>query len=84
MRLTLTGEVMVPKFEVNPLWPKPLPSHWILGMTVGVAVDAHDNVWIALPAASPDDEGNPTSLATRLDCCKAAPDCFWNLIRSGT
>jgi hypothetical protein len=39
-------EVMVPKFEVDPFWPKPLPNHWILGMTVGVAVDARDNVWI--------------------------------------
>ena len=25
----------VPIFEVDPLWPKPLPNHWILGNTIG-------------------------------------------------
>ncbi|MBW8708587.1 MAG: hypothetical protein JF627_04870, partial [Alphaproteobacteria bacterium] len=23
-----SGDVMVPKFEVDPFWPKPLPNHW--------------------------------------------------------
>ena len=23
--------VQAPRFEVDPLWPKPLPNHWILG-----------------------------------------------------
>ena len=27
----------VPLFEVDPLWPKPLPNHWILGSTIGVS-----------------------------------------------
>jgi DNA-binding beta-propeller fold protein YncE len=35
-----------PVFEVDPLWPKPLPNHWVLGQTIGVAVDAQDHVWI--------------------------------------
>ena len=35
-----------PRFEVDPLWPKPMPSRWILGSTVGVAVDARDNVFV--------------------------------------
>src|SRR5262249_46301070 len=30
--------VQVPLFEVDPLWPKPLPNHWILGNTIGVSV----------------------------------------------
>lgn len=38
--------VMAPRFEVDPLWPKPLPNHWVLGMAIGVAVDAQDHVWI--------------------------------------
>ena len=38
--------VPVPTFEVDPLWPKPLPNHWILGQTIGVAVDAEDHVWV--------------------------------------
>jgi DNA-binding beta-propeller fold protein YncE len=38
--------VMAPTFEVDPLWPKPLPNHWLLGRVIGVSVDAADNVWI--------------------------------------
>src|SRR3954471_4795868 len=38
--------VQAPRFEVDPLWPKPLPNKWILGQTIGVAVDAQDHVWI--------------------------------------
>ena len=40
------GEVQAPMFEVDPLWPKPLPNHWILGSTIGVTVDSQDHVWI--------------------------------------
>ncbi|MGD2167554.1 MAG: hypothetical protein PVF63_05560, partial [Gammaproteobacteria bacterium] len=39
-------QVMAPAFEVDPFWPKPLPNHWILGMTIGVAVDSRDHVFI--------------------------------------
>src|SRR5438874_9528193 len=35
-----------PMFEVDPMWPKPLPNHWLLGMTIGVSVDSQDHVWI--------------------------------------
>jgi hypothetical protein len=28
--------VQAPMFEVDPLWPKPLPNHWLMGMTIGV------------------------------------------------
>ena len=38
--------VMAPRFEVDPLWPKPLPNHWLLGTVIGVDVDEEDNVWI--------------------------------------
>src|SRR5438105_6261779 len=34
-----------PIFEVDPLWPKPLPNHWVTGSTIGLAVDGQDNVW---------------------------------------
>ena len=40
------GDVMVPWFEVDPYWPKPLPNHWILAMTIGLDVDKQDNVWV--------------------------------------
>src|SRR5579863_1785446 len=38
--------VMAPRFEVDPMWPKPLPNHWVLGQTIGVSADAKDNIWI--------------------------------------
>ncbi|HEY6506452.1 MAG TPA: hypothetical protein VIY56_00480 [Vicinamibacterales bacterium] len=34
-----------PIFEVDPFWPAPLPNHWVTGSTIGLSVDAQDNVW---------------------------------------
>ncbi len=34
------GGTQAPRFEVDPMWPKPLPNHWIMGQTIGVSVDA--------------------------------------------
>ena len=34
----------VPKFEVDPWWPKPLPEGWITGRLGAVCVDSHDHV----------------------------------------
>src|SRR6516164_9863119 len=36
--------VMEPMFEVDPMWPKPLPNHWVMGMTIGVSADDQDNI----------------------------------------
>jgi len=41
-----SAEGMVPMFEVDPFWPQPLPNHWVLGNTIGVAVDSRDHVYI--------------------------------------
>jgi DNA-binding beta-propeller fold protein YncE len=35
-----------PMFEVDPFWPKPMPNNWLLGSTIGVAVDSRDHVWV--------------------------------------
>ena len=37
---------MAPRFEVDPLFPQPLPNHWLLGPTIGVTVDSRDHIWI--------------------------------------
>ena len=37
----------VPKFEVDPSWPKPLPGRWVTGEMGGVCVDSQDHVFIA-------------------------------------
>src|SRR5260370_9519818 len=45
--------VQAPTFEVDPLWPKPLPDHWLLGMSIGVSVDGQDHIWIIHRQCSP-------------------------------
>src|ERR687892_1368624 len=40
------GAAQAPMFEVDPMWPKPLPNHWVLGSTIGVWVDERDHIWI--------------------------------------
>jgi hypothetical protein len=66
--------VQAPMFEVDPLWPKPLPNHWILGNTIGVSVDAQDHVWIihrggSLEAKEVYASTNPPGAS----CCLPAP-----------
>src|SRR3954470_22932098 len=39
------GGKQAPMFEVDPYWPRPLPNHWVTGSTIGLSVDAQDNVW---------------------------------------
>src|SRR5262249_1532622 len=41
-----SGKVMVPKFEVDPFWPKPMPTNWVFGQSIGLGVDEKDQVWI--------------------------------------
>ena len=38
--------VMAPRYEVDPLWPKPLPNHWVIGQAIGLTIDPQDHVWI--------------------------------------
>ena len=67
------ADPMVPYFEADPYWPRPLPHHWRLGQTVGVSIDSQDNVWIIHRPASLE---RMESYSTRgeADCCMAAPD----------
>src|ERR1700674_2489122 len=41
-----------PVFQVDPMWPKPLPNRWLLGSVIGVSVDSQDHVWIVHRAAT--------------------------------
>jgi DNA-binding beta-propeller fold protein YncE len=43
----LQAQSSIPKFEVDPYWPKPLPGRWVTGEMGGVCVDAQDHVFIA-------------------------------------
>jgi hypothetical protein len=63
-----------PRFEVDPLWPKPLPNHWLLGMTIGVSVDSSDHIWIIHRGASLDPkEAYLSTNPPGADCCVSAP-----------
>jgi hypothetical protein len=67
--------VMAPRFEVDPLWPKPLPNHWVIGQTIGLDVDSRDNVWIIHRPGSFDSSGKETyAMTDSARCCVAAPD----------
>src|SRR6266550_7086863 len=77
--------VMAPRFEVDPLWPKPLPNHWYIGMSIGVAADAQDHIWIV---HRPDTvSANEAALDQKTgECCSKAPpvlefDQAGNLLR---
>jgi len=68
------SNVTAPKFEVDPMWPKPLPNGWYLGQVIGVWVDTRDNVWIihrndSLDTAEAAASQNPPTGT----CCKIAP-----------
>jgi hypothetical protein len=70
-----TSTVQAPTYEVDPLWPKPLPNNWLLGWTIGVWVDELDHVWIIHRGAS---GLNNNERGAELDppiaeCCRTAP-----------
>src|SRR6204780_5799425 len=35
----------VPRFLVDPYWPKPLPNRWVTGAVGGVCVDKQDHIF---------------------------------------
>ena len=78
-----------PMFEVDPFWPKPLPNHWILGSTIGLAVDSRDHVYI-IHRRDTFNERTEIGAATdpvKADCCIPAPnvlefDAEGNLVNS--
>jgi len=80
------ASVQAPRFEVDPLWPKPLPNHWILGSAIGVWVDADDHIWIIhRSSATLGNNEKPLEMGTG-ECCAGAPpvlefDQAGNLLR---
>ena len=83
-----TGDRMAPQFVVDPFWPQPLPNKWLLGRTIGVAVDQRDHIYIV----HRDQDNMFMSQELGLDrgqaeCCTAAPpiiefDSAGNLINA--
>ena len=66
--------VQAPRFEVDPLWPKPLPNHWVIGSVIGVSVDSNDHIWIIHRQGSLEaKEQFATMTPKNAECCAAAP-----------
>jgi hypothetical protein len=65
-----------PAYHVDPLWPQPLPNHWVFGSITGVATDAQDHVWVVHRGADSlegNEKGMMLNPPTSSVCCKAAP-----------
>src|SRR5688572_2521251 len=62
----------VPRFEVDPFWPKPLPNNWYAGAVSSIAVDSRDHVWIVQRPRTL--EANERGLELKNSrCCIPAP-----------
>jgi DNA-binding beta-propeller fold protein YncE len=75
--VTFAFQPAPPTFQVDPLWPKPLPNHWLLGSVTGVAVDAQDHIWVVHRGydsmTSRTEIGAATNPKTADECCLPAP-----------
>jgi DNA-binding beta-propeller fold protein YncE len=65
---------LIPQYQVDPYWPKPLPADWLLGEVVGVAVDKKDHIWIVQRPLSLTDYERGAAFTPKLSkCCVPAP-----------
>ena len=81
--------VQAPRFEVDPMWPKPLPNHWVMGNVIGVGVDSQDHVYIIHRGAGSLEPKEIYAAANppASECCLPAPpvlefDAEGNLVKS--
>ena len=83
------GTVQAPRFEVDPMWPKPLPNHWVYGNVIGVGVDTKDHIYIIHRGAGSLEpkEIYATTNPPSSECCVPAPpvvefDADGNFVRA--
>jgi DNA-binding beta-propeller fold protein YncE len=68
------GAVMAPRFEVDPMFPKPLPNNWVLGETIGLGIDSQDHIWIVHRSDRVNaNEGAADQNPPTASCCRRAP-----------
>ncbi len=68
--------VQAPKFEVDPVWPKPLPNHWLLGSVIGVGIDSRDHIFIIHRGDSTLNQRTEVGMKANppiSECCQSAP-----------
>ena len=77
---TQGNTVQAPRFEVDAMWPKPLPNHWLLGSTTGIAIDSRDHVYVihltdSFTARTETGSGPANNNITPAgECCSSAPN----------
>ena len=83
------GGTQAPRFEVDPMWPKPLPNHWVYGNVIGVGVDTKDHIYIIHRGAGSLEpkEIYATTNPPSSECCVPAPpvvefDAEGNFVRA--
>ncbi len=75
--LSMDPSAGVPTFEVNPMFPKNLPNHWLMGPTIGVDVDSRDHIWV-VHRNTPNQFAANTEIGLAQDpplseCCQPGP-----------
>lgn len=70
-----TTTVQAPRYETDPMWPKPLPNHWLMGNVIGVGVDPQDRVYLIHRGEATLDrkEIYAALKPPASECCNAAP-----------
>ena len=67
------ASMQAPRFEVDPMWPRPLPNHWVLGNAIGVWADDQDHIWIVHRGADTLANNEKGLELKSADCCAGAP-----------
>jgi DNA-binding beta-propeller fold protein YncE len=64
----------VPRFEIDPFWPKTLPNNYYMGELGAVFVDSKDHVWIvSRPRTLTADQIGASLHPPTAECCVPAP-----------
>ena len=67
------GTIDAPRFEVDPMWPRPLPNHWVLGNVIGIGIDGRDHVFIVHRQDTVSDSTENGAGFKTSECCVGAP-----------
>lgn len=84
--ILFAADAKLPRFEVDPFFPKSLPNGWMLGQVSGTAVDRQDHIWVLHRPRTLDEHDRYGELK-KADCCATAPavlefDQAGNLVQS--
>ena len=70
----LDNSLKIPKFIVDPFWPKKLPAQDLLGQVAGISVDKDNHIWIIQrPRSLTQYELGATLKPPASICCKPMP-----------